>query len=67
MHNNQIIINPKLAQAYLELFCCHYDCLYLPTPGNGGIPVKACCKAAASPFGRPCGGIVKWSGSMVRE
>lgn len=41
--------------------------LNLPTPGNGGIPVKACCKAAASPFGRPCGGIVKWSGSKERK
>lgn len=36
---------------------------HLPTPGNGGRPGKACCRVAASPFGKPWGGIVKCSGS----
>jgi len=40
---------------------------HLPTPGNGGRPGKACCRAAASPFGKPCGGIVKCSGSARRS
>lgn len=40
-------------------------CVYSPTPGYGGMPGYAACGRAASPFGRPCGGIVKCKASEL--